>query len=137
MRLRSALTLALVAIVAGCARKTVPAPVAPSVTSLVGGVTIGSSAGLVVPDGMPSGGGAAPSVAAGDTFVVGSSTLLMVAVDDSATALLVGAAGHPGYYRIALTPAIAQEMLARTRKLALTLRGGERLSLPAGGTNLA
>jgi len=139
MTRKPALILLAFVLLAGCGHENPTRPGATSIRALLDGVTVGSSAGLVVDGEVPVGDGPAPAVAASDTFVAGGSTLVMVAVPDSATALWVGATGRAGSYRVSLTPATAQEMVARTRKLALAMPDGDRLlsSLTSGNSNLA
>src|SRR5258706_12206634 len=115
----AACLLVAAAVLGGCGKRAATAPTPVSVTALLSEVSIGTSVGEPASTGLPSGSGLAPSVVASDSFVAGSNALLIVSVPDSASALLVGAIGHPGHLRIALTAEVREAMSMRARKLDL------------------
>lgn len=121
-----ALVLMISLLPAGCGRKSATQPNAVAVTSILSQVSIGTSSGEPRSAELPAGSGPAPSVSASDSFVAGSRVMMTIVVPDSAVALLVGASGHPGHFRVALTPAAREAMALREQKLELSARSGDR-----------
>jgi hypothetical protein len=131
--------LAVLLLLAGCGKKSTTAPQTASVTSLVASASVGSSFGELRTSEFPTGTTAGPSFTASDSFVTGSNLVISVSVPDSAVALLVGAAGRAGHYRIAVGPALTGALSASARKAAqdAALRGMPVAARLAGTSGLA
>jgi hypothetical protein len=79
-------------------------------------VSVEGFSALFVPEVMPVGNTVSPTIAASDSFVLGSSVLMFVTVPDSATALLIGTPDCEGFFRVPITPAALMRARGRLEK---------------------